>query len=75
MLGEIWAKMVPEVPRFKKIRARQEMNCSRFGQVCGNLGKNPSHPQTFACSYIYGWNNIFKAHLYRVFRWRAMSFP
>jgi len=22
-----------------------------FGQVCGNLGKNPSHPQKFACSY------------------------
>jgi len=25
-----------------------------FGQVWGNLGKNPSHPQKFACSYTYG---------------------
>jgi len=24
-----------------------------FGQVCGNLGKNPSDPQKFACSYTY----------------------
>jgi len=21
-----------------------------FGQVCGNFGKNPSHPQTCSCS-------------------------
>jgi len=24
-----------------------------FGQVYGNLGKNPLHPQKFACSYTY----------------------
>jgi len=24
-----------------------------FWQVCGNLGKNSSHPQNFACSYTY----------------------
>ena len=24
-----------------------------FGQVWGNSGKNPSHPQTFAFSYTY----------------------
>jgi len=44
--------------------AQHEMKCSRlfleviffrifFGQVWGNLGKNPSHPQKFACSYTY----------------------
>jgi len=26
---------------------------SFFGQVGENSGKNPSHPQTFACSYAY----------------------
>jgi len=26
-----------------------------FGQVWGNLGKNHSHPQKFACSYTYAW--------------------
>jgi len=42
------------------------MKCSRlflevtffgvfFGQVWGNLGKNYSHPQKFACSYTYEW--------------------
>jgi len=53
--------------------AQHEKKCSRFfiylflevissgvffWQVCGNLGKNPSHPQKFACSYTYvqtGW--------------------
>jgi len=25
----------------------------RFAQVWENLGKNPSHPQKFACSYTY----------------------
>jgi len=24
-----------------------------FGQVWGTSGKNPSHPQKFACSYTY----------------------
>jgi len=24
-----------------------------FGKVWGNSGKNPSHPQKFACSYTY----------------------
>jgi len=24
-----------------------------FRKVCGNSGKNPSHPQKFACSYTY----------------------
>jgi len=37
---------------------RNEIKCSRFfgvffRQVWGNLGKNPSHPQKIACSYIY----------------------
>jgi len=29
-----------------------------FGQVCGNLGKNPSHPEKDVCSYACaqtGW--------------------
>jgi len=29
-----------------------------FGQVWGNSGKNPSHPQTFACSYTYDKTTI-----------------
>jgi len=28
-----------------------------FGQVWGNSGKNPSHPQKFSCSYTYGYRN------------------
>ena len=28
-----------------------------FGQVRRNSGKNPSHPQKFACSYTYGRNH------------------
>jgi len=28
-----------------------------FGQVWENSGKNPSHPQTFACSSTYGLDN------------------
>jgi len=47
------------------------MKCSRFleviffgvffGQVWGNLGKNPSHPQKFACSYTYAQNTASKS--------------
>jgi len=29
-----------------------------FGQVWGNSGKNPSHPQKFACSYTYDKTTI-----------------
>jgi len=29
-----------------------------FGQVRGNLGKNPSHPQKFTCSYTHALTNI-----------------
>ena len=58
-LGEIWAKMVLEVRWFEKVRPTK---CKRvflevtffgnfFGQVWGNLGKNSSQPQKFACIY------------------------
>ena len=60
--GNIWAKMVLEVVWFDKIRPKwKEMWLFVFflffffglifGQVCGNLGKNPSHPKKFAYSY------------------------
>jgi len=26
-----------------------------FWAICGNSGKHPLHPQTFACSYTYAW--------------------
>jgi len=28
-----------------------------MGTFMGNLGKNPSHPQKFSCSYTYGERN------------------
>jgi len=28
-----------------------------FGQLWGNTGKNPSHPQNLACSYTYEYNS------------------
>jgi len=31
----------------------QKLHKKLFGQVWGNSGKNPSHPQKFACSYTY----------------------
>jgi len=31
-----------------------------FGQVWGNLGKNPSHPHKFVCSYTYEWMESLK---------------
>jgi len=30
-----------------------------FGQVWGNLGKNPSHPQKFVCSCTYASRHIY----------------
>jgi len=30
-----------------------------FGQVWKNLGKNPLHPQNFACSHTYEVDNTF----------------
>jgi len=30
---------------------------SFFGQVWGNLDKNPLHPEKFACSYTYGFGH------------------
>jgi len=30
-----------------------------FGHVWENLGKNPSHHQKFACSYTYGWFQVY----------------
>ena len=30
-----------------------------FGQVWGNLGKNPLHPQKFACSYTFVYDIKF----------------
>jgi len=29
-----------------------------FGQIWGNLGKNLSHPQKFACSYTYVFQHL-----------------
>jgi len=36
-----------------------------FRESLGNSGKNPSHPQKFACSYTYD--------LYRFLQWCATS--
>ena len=63
-LGEIWAKMVLEVCFDLKNAPNMKRNAivffcgsyilwSSFVQVWGNLGKNPSYPQKFACSYTY----------------------
>ena len=61
--GNIWAKLVLEVLWCEKIRPTwKEMWLFVFfftfilfglffGQVCGNVGKYPSHPKKFACSY------------------------
>jgi len=35
-----------------------------FGQVWGNLGKYPSHPQKFACSYTYALKVSWEISLY-----------
>jgi len=32
--------------------------CIFFGQVWGNLGKNSSYLQKFACSYTYDWKSL-----------------
>jgi len=31
----------------------QKVTQKYFGQVWGNSGKNPSHPQIYACSYTH----------------------
>jgi len=56
---------------WKKI-TQNEMKCSLFwrsflfgvffGQIGGNLGKHPSHPQKFACSYTYASGYSFFCH-------------
>jgi len=69
-ISEIRAKMEPNVLWFEKMvtwrvffRRSSEIWSSYtksgqifFGQVWGNLGKNPSHPQKFTCSYTYVLN-------------------
>jgi len=64
ILGAIWAKMVLEVPYAQWIAAFfLFLKSFLFGQVCGNLGKNSSHPQKFACSYTCVW------HLLKISHW------
>jgi len=46
----------PEKGLHEKIFARKVAK-NFFGQVWGNSGKNPSHPQKFTCSYTYGYRN------------------
>ena len=50
-LDEIWAKML-DVPWFE-IVFFEVIFLEFFRAIWGNLGKNPSHPQKFACSYTY----------------------
>jgi len=59
---KIWTKMAPSVCRktsedhfFGGHTKTQSAKVGRqlFGQVWENLGKNPLHPQKFACSYTY----------------------
>jgi len=38
-----------------------------FGQVWENLGKNPLHSQTFACSYTYAWTKSLLFHFLMFF--------
>jgi len=42
----------PKNGRHEKLFAQKVVH-NFFGQVWENLGKNPSHPQKFACSYTY----------------------
>ena len=65
-LEKIWAKVVLEVLWFEKMRPTwKEMQSVSFGghfissifrASLGNLGKNPSHTQKFACCYTYVFN-------------------
>jgi len=57
--------MVLEVCFDLQTRAEYEKKCSRFfgGHFLwsffrATLGKNPSHPQKFACSYTYAQTNL-----------------
>jgi len=59
---KIRAKMALDVLLLEKNGAQNQhflkvIFCSVvfFGQVWENLGKNPSHPQKFACSYTYAY--------------------
>ena len=40
--------------RLHENKFTQKVAQKYFGQVWGNSGKNPLHPQKFACSYTYG---------------------
>jgi len=47
-----------------------------FGQVWGNVGKNPSHPQNFACSYTYVKGLVKRSWLWenKIYVWQVRSY-
>jgi len=40
--------------RFLEVMRNTVFMHKKWPKIFGNSGKNPSHPQKFACSYTYG---------------------